>query len=409
MDPAPMGEVGNNGSIPINSGATPPPEQSFTDKLISSGYDPARAASIASMMMANASKTPAAPTASVAPIKASTATAGTAAPVADAASTSWEDVLGYGTGVEIGDTSVHQREVKPEELVEEQLAGLLSGNSRYIRNARLQGYGLANKRGQFGSSWSAGAAEKAAIQEGIPIAIADAQAYRDAATQNLDALNNFSLANIQRATSIDTALIGANTNISIANMDKATRLSLANLDALTRTNIANLDADTQTKIANLSSQTQVAVQNSQNQLSLIMQSRNMQHETGLEQLRQQGQVDVTLLDGAIRQRLAKFELDGLIQRDRLNHEDNLELNEVLFQYDLEKKAEDNKYLRQTQHSASAIQAQTNYINYITAFKDTDMDAAAAARLQQDAWNNLVAELELINSLYPEQPPIIPKR
>lgn len=405
MDPADPGEgsqVGLNGSFAN--------EPSLTDQLINSGYDPSRAASIAAMMMANSANTPSAPKA-VAGTAATPppAEAGTAAPVADAAQTNWQDVLGYGTGLEIGDTSVHTREVTDDELVSNQLSGLLSSNSKYIRDARLRGAGLANKRGQFFSSFSAAAAEKSAIEAGLPIAVADAQAFRDAAEQNLNALNNFSLANIQRATQIDTSLISANTNITIANLDKATRLSMANLDALTRTSLANLDSATQISMANLSAQTQTSIANSQNQLQLMMQTRSLQHDTGMEMLRQQGAVDLKMLDGALQERLVKYQTDGAIRINDMLAEDRLDLENELFKYDLEKKAEDNKYIRQQNHATAAMQAQTDYIEYIKAYADSDMDAAGAARLQQDAWNNLVAEFTMLNGLYPEFPPITPKR
>lgn len=386
-------------------GLHPGPRVELTQQLIGSGYDPTRADEIAQMLLANASSTPGARMPSVPGINAGTATAVQAAAPSPVEQQTYEGLLGYGTGIGIGNTEVSTREVQDNELVANQLEGLLSGDSSYIRNARLRAAELASARGQFGSSFMAGAAERAAIEAGLPIATADAQAYRDAATQNLNALNNFALANLQRATSIDTALLDANTNISLANMDAATRVTLANLDALTRISIANLDADTQAKIANLSSQTNLAVQQSQNELSLIMQSREMTHQTGIEQLRQQGNMDLAMVDADLRMRLERFAQDGRIDLQNLSHEQQLIVNEEIARHNAEREAQNNSYTRRENQASLAAQAQQNYINYVAAYANSDMDANAAARLRAEAWNHLLAELDMINGLYSEFPPI----
>jgi hypothetical protein len=342
-------------------------------------------------------------------ITAPTATAQVAAAPTPVGPLTLADVGGFGSGIPIGSTTPTTREVTPDELVQNRLQGLLDSNSPYIRNARLAGVQYANARGQLGSSFAAGAAQKSAIEAGLPIATADAQAFRDAATQNLNALNNFALANLQRATSLDTALIDSNTSIHIANMDASIRVSLANLDAATRINISNLDAKTQTNIANLSSQTQMALQAAQSQLQLTMQGRELTHDTEIEQMKQTGAINLTMLDGAIREKLAHLAIDGEIQVANLNNEQQLELETTLHGYDMEKQQQDYSNLRVSQRAELAAGAQTDYLNYLAGFSDTDMDSAAAARLQADAWNFLVARFQLINGLYPELAPITPTK
>lgn len=81
------------------------------------------------------------------------------------------------------------RQVTPNELVENRLAGLLSGNSRYIQNARQRGAEYAGARGNINSSLAAGASERAAIEAGLPIAESDAGVYRDANQGNFESLN----------------------------------------------------------------------------------------------------------------------------------------------------------------------------------------------------------------------------
>jgi len=386
-----------------------PDRDQLRDSLIAKGYDPTRAAEIAAEMMANASQGSDVATPNVGSIGAGKASAGQMDEPTPIAKNTMASLLENGSGIEIGNTDVTTREVQDNELVDTQLNNLLSSDSRYIKNARIRGMEYANSRGQLGSSFSAGAAERAAIEAGLPIATADAQAYRDAATQNLNALNNFALANLQRATTLDVAILDSNTNISIANLDASIRVGMANLDAMTRVSIANLDAQTQTSIANLSSQTQLAMQTMQSQLQLTMQGREMTHQTGMEQLQQTGRVELALLDGDIRERLIKYEIDGQLDLSRLDHEERLEVENILHGYNTETNTTNHKYERQAQHALLASNAQLHYVDYITSFADSDMDSAAAARLKQESWNFLVAEFDMLNGLYPEFPPITPNQ
>jgi hypothetical protein len=191
----------------------------------------------------------------------------------------------------------------------------------------------------------------------------------------------------------------------MANLDAQIRVSMANLQASTQVSIANLDARTRTNIANLQAATSIEVQNLQSDLAFSMQSRTLTHDAGMEQLRQEGRIELSMLDGAIRQELLQYEIDGKIDLSKLDHEQRLAVNEILQGYNLETQGKDHAFQRQTLHVNMAMDAQNNYINYMVAFKDTDMDQAAITRLSDDAWNHLLAELSMINGMFPEYPPI----
>lgn len=377
------------------------------DKLISDGYDPTRADQLVAMLLGNASNQPTLTTPYVGQAQPGSA------PTAQANQAGKIGLLGLGdvmtSGVGIGPTDPTTREVEDEELVNHQLGLLLDENGAYVQRAKQRAMELANQRGQLGSSFAAGAAHRAAIDAALPIATADAQAYRDAAAQNMNALNEFALANLQRATQLETSLLDANTRIKMANLDSEVRVILSNLDAMTQTNIANLDAKTRTSIANLQSQTQLAVQKMQENLSLSMQSREMTHQVGLEQLAQTGRVELAKLDIGARIALQEAGFAHDFNMSELDHEEQLRVNEILQGYELDRMAQDNANKRRSEHAQLASQAQINYINYLTAYANSEMDANAAARLKEDAWNNLVAEFSMINGLYPELDPITPKR
>lgn len=89
------------------------------------------------------------------------------------------------------------RNVQGNELVRDQLTGLLKrGSSAYVDNARLRGEEFAANRGLLNSSIAAGTSERAAIEGALPIATSDAQAYRDAASENQKYLNEKQLADM---------------------------------------------------------------------------------------------------------------------------------------------------------------------------------------------------------------------
>lgn len=81
------------------------------------------------------------------------------------------------------------RNVTPNELVANQLQGLLSNESDYIKNARLRGAEYAASRGNLNSSIGAGASQRAALEAAMPIAQSDAEVYRQANQENFQSLS----------------------------------------------------------------------------------------------------------------------------------------------------------------------------------------------------------------------------
>jgi hypothetical protein len=375
------------------------------DGLLDEGVDRSKADEIAATLRANAS-TGRAPQEVAPQANASVGAVheGIVAPDAVENET-LEGLLAKGSGIGIGNTELREREVQDEELVSTQLEGLISGDSKFIRNARLRGVELANARGQLGSSFAAGAAERAAIESALPIAQADAQAYRDVASQNMNAWNTFALANLQRATTLDTSLLAANTQINLANMDSKIRVSMANLQAATQTNIANLDAETRTRVANLQAATSIATANLQSTLQFSMQTRTLTHDAGMEQLKQTGRIDLAVLDGEIRARLLNFEIDGKIELSQLDHEEMLEVNEIIQGYNLEKQDDQQRHESMIQRNNMYMQADQNWIRLQENGANIDMDANAAARYRATTLAFHIGERSMIDSLFPFLEPV----
>lgn len=96
-----------------------------------------------------------------------------------------------------------------DQFTSNRLNDLISGNSRYIQNARNTAAASAAARGLGNSSYAAGNAELAAINAAMPIAQQDAQTSAQAALANQQALNQILQSNRQNATSVNVANIGA--------------------------------------------------------------------------------------------------------------------------------------------------------------------------------------------------------
>lgn len=108
-----------------------------------------------------------------------------------------------------GRDNAYVRDTQGNELVSQQLTGLLANDSPYIQQARLQAQQQANSRGALNSSIAAGSAQAAAIQAGMPIAQADAAAYQNAAAQNQQYLNQILAERMGNDASVQVAGIGA--------------------------------------------------------------------------------------------------------------------------------------------------------------------------------------------------------
>ena len=82
---------------------------------------------------------------------------------------------------------VDKSTVDPNLTVENQMAGLLSGESPYMAAARNKAMRTANQRGLLNTTMAAGAGEKAAIESAMPIATQDAAYLQGSAGKTQEA------------------------------------------------------------------------------------------------------------------------------------------------------------------------------------------------------------------------------
>lgn len=90
----------------------------------------------------------------------------------------------YGT-----DNRAYTRQVTGNELVQDQMRGLMNRGGAYMQNAARRGLETANRRGLLNSSIASGSAERSSLEAAMPIAQADAATYGRTQSENMDALN----------------------------------------------------------------------------------------------------------------------------------------------------------------------------------------------------------------------------
>lgn len=108
-----------------------------------------------------------------------------------------------------GSNNAYVGAVQPNQLVSNQLTGLLSSNSPYMDQARLSGLNTAASRGLLNSSIAAGNSQAAAIQAGLPIAQQDASTQSNLQNLNLQNLNQILATSMNNRAATDSARIGA--------------------------------------------------------------------------------------------------------------------------------------------------------------------------------------------------------
>ena len=92
-------------------------------------------------------------------------------------------------GIQGSDNRAYTRTVSGDELVQNQMRGLMNRGGAYMQNAAQRGLETANRRGLLNSSIASGSAERASLEAAMPIAQADAATYGRTQSENMGALN----------------------------------------------------------------------------------------------------------------------------------------------------------------------------------------------------------------------------
>lgn len=186
------------------------------------------------------------------------------------------------TNTQLNESQLTKREVDPNELVRNQLTGILGENSEFITNEEAAAQRAANLRGLSNSTMAASAGREAAIKAAMPIATADASTYgkvadyntalnNQAYMYNVDAENNFKKLGLQIGADKDMQDKAIAAQLQSAGISAAASMNSAsaNLEA------ARISAETSRLNAQLNAQTSTGNQESQNRTSIYNQKLSL--------------------------------------------------------------------------------------------------------------------------------------
>jgi len=187
----------------------------------------------------------------------------------------------------------NQHQVGSNELVADQLTGLLDKNSAYMQQARTDGMQQAHQRGLLNTSMAGEAAQAAAIRAGLPIAQADANTYWQTALANANADNRAmefgagasNTASLSNANADNTA---SSQYTNAYNNQQTVNQSAVNNQLRFGANAANLAASQNATAANraaehyASAQNTASIQNANNEMQLAIQQ--MAQDTSLDKM-----------------------------------------------------------------------------------------------------------------------------
>ena len=200
--------------------------------------------------------------------------------------------------IEDENAQAHTREVTDPELVKNQLSDLLNSNSKYMQDARRQGLEQANAMGGLGGTVGTGASMTAALRAGLPIAQQDAATFAKTASENMQALNQFSQLNHQRATQLALGQMDSNTRIMTSNISASANIAQTKLQTAAQRDIAWLDSQTKQKVTQMQGAIQARLAKNQFEYNKILTDMenagrlaqtNMQGEYGLANTALQGE------------------------------------------------------------------------------------------------------------------------
>lgn len=260
--------------------------------------------------------------------------------------TSWSSNTSYrgGGGMPaMGDFDATTREVQDEELVENRLTDLLASDSRYIQQARNDARMQAAERGGLNTNMWGESGVVGAIRSAGAIAESDANAYRMAASENLQARNMMTQAKLKAATQIAATQISAGATVAAANINAETSKYLAHVN---------------------------------NDHQKAMFDLKTSHDEQMENLRQGGRVELTEMSNAHQAWLQERGFDHDFSMADLSFDQKVEFEERFADPRFYSQLEFQKTQAQTQLGLGMMQL---YASGMTSLNGQDIDSDAFAR------------------------------
>lgn len=275
---------------------------------------------------------------------------------------------GFSPGsLDYDDYEATTREVQDEELASWQLNQMLESDSPYMEQAGRAGERAAAKRGALSSSVFAGASQASAIQAAAPIAQSDATAFRQAAGQNQQAQNQMSLAKLQSETGVLQSSIAASASVASSS-----------IAANANKEIASMRISSERDMAEFSSA----------------------HDSFMENLRQEGRVELFDLDANLRENLMEKGFGHDINMAELGHDQQLELQDALHRYSLDQigyQGSVNSYLQNQQIQGGFLgQLNNGVFQSVNTISQLGLDEQGFQEAMDNIWGTTGSMMQMFN-------------
>lgn len=315
--------------------------------------------------------------------------------------------FGYDEGLlatnqqDVSGLAAHTREVQPEELVQNQLSGLLNSDSKFIQDARRQGLEQANALGGLGGTVGTGASMQAAIRSALPIAESDAQAYRQAASENMQALNQFTQLSLQRATQLELGQLDARTRLEGQKMANQMQWAVSKLQDASARDISMLDANTRMRVQEMQGQIQANLAD----INYVYQAmlNDQQNVNKLREISMSGNFQLANTDLQNQWAAAITELQGEYGLANIGAQGEWDLAKIAASGDWEilNTAMQAETQMKMGYISMSIGAYDGYLNRLAELNGIEMDDAARERAIATITQGYEAQIALIQSLFPQ--------
>lgn len=317
----------------------------------------------------------------------------------------WDQGVTNTDKVDVSGINPVTREVTEPELVRSQLSGLLNSDSKFIQDARRQGLEQANAVGGLGGTVGVGASMQAAIRAALPIAESDAQAYRQAASENMTALNQFAQMSLQRATQLELGQLDARTRLTTQKMANKIQWSVSKLQDATQRDVSMLDANTRLRLQEMQGQIQASMADINYAYQAML--NDQQNVNRLREISMQGNFSLANTDLQNQWAAALTELSGeySLANTALGGEWDLAKIALSGEWDLLQQQMNKTMEMQMGYMGLVTTAYGGYLDRLAELNGLEMDAAARQNAFQTITEGAKAMFNIINDLFPQNAPI----
>jgi hypothetical protein len=247
---------------------------------------------------------------------------------------------------------------------------------------------------------------QAAIRAALPIAESDAQAYRQAASENLTALNQFAQLSLQRATQLELGQLDARTRLTTQKMANKIQWAVSKLQDATQRDVSMLDSNTRLRLYEMQSQIQENMADINYRYQAML--NDQQNVNRLREISMQGNFSLANTDLQNQWAAALTELEGEYGLANTSLAGQFDLSKVALSGEWDLVENQMKYMMEMQmgYVGLVTTSYSGYLDRLAALNEVEMDANARSEAIKAITAGLDAQMGIINDLFPQNDPIV---